>query len=295
MARLVARALLLLGLALAGPAFAGEPLTEAISTLNAVRAERGLDPVVERPELSRAAGNRAAAMARRSTFELETPGAVSIREWLARSGYVPPASRMLLTAGYPDPQLLLESLLGDHSSAGALLDPSVGEIGLGHAAGPYRLRDGRIVTHAWLLILAETRFTPVVDAGDRLLAAINGARGRRGLQAVSLSPALAGAAGDHARDMVARGFFDHLTPDGGNVADRARRHSYDYRKLGENLAVGQATPEAVIRAWTDSPGHASVLFDPQLREVGVGYIPGPLRRPPNTYNHVWVAVFGTRH
>lgn len=295
MIRRLARLLFVLALAAGFPAAAAQDETvTALAALNAARAERGLEPVVERRELSAAARDHAADMARHRSFELETPGAVPLRERLASAGYVPPASRMLLTAGYPDVELLFESLLGEDSSGAVLLDPDVGEIGIGHAPGPYRLADGRIVTHTWLLILAQTRFQPAADPGNRLLAAINRARSLRGVAPVEAVPGLAAAAEDHARDMVARGYFDHQSPEGRNVADRAEKRHYDFRKIGENLAVGQATPDEVVEAWTNSPGHARVLYDPVLREIGIGYMPGPLRRRPQTFNHVWVAVFGTR-
>lgn len=295
MVRRLARLLLVLALAAAVPAAAAEdPTGAAIATLNAARADRGLGPVVERRELSAAASDHAADLARHRSFDLEASGTVPLRERMARAGYVPPASRTLLTAGYPDIGLLFESLLGEDASVAALLDPDVGEIGIGHTPGPYRVADGRIVTHTWLLILAQTRFQPVADPGGRLLAAINRARGQRGIGAVSPVAGLTAAAQDHARDMVARGYFDHQSPEGRSIADRAQGRHYDFRKIGENLAVGQATPDQVVQAWTDSPGHARVLYDPTLREVGIGYLPGPLRKPPQTFNHVWVAVFGTR-
>lgn len=287
-----------LALAVAGPTLATGPAdtsaATAVATLNSARAARGLDPVTERAELSVAAGAHTAGMARRRVFALDLPGAPAIHDRLMRAGYVPPATRMLLTAGYPTAGLLMEGLLHEDSAARTLLDPAIGELGLGHAPGPYRDADGRIVTHAWLLILAETRITPVHDPDDRLLAAVNRARGDRGLPVVKPVTALSAAARDHARDMVDREFFDHRSPDGRNVADRAQRRSYAFRKIGENLAVGQSTPEEVVQAWTDSPGHAAVLYDPDLREIGIGYLPGPLYRRPQTFRHVWVAVFGVR-
>lgn len=290
----VALALAVTGSAPAAGDTASTSSTTAIAALNAARAARGLDPVVERTELSAAAGAHTADMAKRRAFKLDLPGAPTIRDRLMRAGYVPPASRMLLTNGYPDAELLIEGLLGEDSAADALLDPAIGELGLGHAPGPYRDPGGRIVTHAWLLILAETRITPVREPDDGLLAAVNRARGGRGLPAVMSVAALTAAARDHAGDMVARGFFDHRTPDGHDVADRARRQRYAFRKIGENLAVGQSTPDEVVRAWTDSPGHAAVLYDPELREIGIGYLPGPLHQRPQTFRHVWVAVFGAR-
>ncbi len=216
------------------------------------------------------------------------------RDRFLAAGHVPAASRTLLATGYPDAGLLIEALLGEDGTAAALLDPAAGEIGVGYAPGPYRIADGSIVTHAWLLVLSETRFAPVADATDGLLAAINRARGRRGLAPVTPAPELAATALDHAGDMVERGYFGHDAPDGSQVFERARRRGYGFRGLGENLAVGQLSPDEVVEGWTDSPGHAAVLYHLDFREVGVAYLPGPLDAPPRSFRHVWVAVFGVR-
>ena len=285
---------LALGLTAAIPGATADPPQDTIAAVNAARAVRGVAPVVERAELTVAAAAHAEDMARRGYLGLDPPGRGVFRDRFVQANHVPAASRTLLAAGYPDPGLLVESLLGEEGAASALLDPAVGEIGVGYAPGPYRVADGGIVTHAWLLVLAETRFTPIAGATDGLVAAINHARGRRGLPPVTPAQELAATAADHARDMVERGYFGHDAPDGSQVFERAHRRGYGYRGLGENLAVGQGSPEEVVAGWTDSPGHAAVLYHADFREVGAAYLPGPLDAAPRSFRHVWVAVFGVR-
>ncbi len=142
--------------------------------------------------------------------------------------------------------------------------------------------------------MAQTRYDPVPHAEAALIRAVNRARAGRGLPAVVPAPELSAAAAAHAGDMVGRGFFAHLTPDGQDVGDRARRQNYRFRKVGENLAAGDTDPEEVVRGWTDSPGHAAVLYDPGFRELGVGYRAGPVTEPGRSLGQIWVAVFGTR-
>ena len=43
-------------------------------------------------------------------------------------------------------------------------------------------------------------------------------------------------------------------------------------KLGENLARGYQTEDAVVVAWLTSPLHASVIFDAKFRYGGVGRV-----------------------
>ena len=44
-----------------------------------------------------------------------------------------------------------------------------------------------------------------------------------------------------------------------------------YRTAGENIAKGQQTPEAVVKAWMNSSGHRKNILNPSFTEIGVGY------------------------
>lgn len=287
--------LLLLAAALSIPvdAAADDPLAEAIAALNDARAESGLAPVRERPQLSAAARIHIADMVKRGYFDADPPGSRVFRDWFLQSGFVPSATDIIVSAGAPDGTLLIETLLDDPPFRRILLDRHAGEIGIGHRGAAYRAGRDQ-VTDAWVVVMARTRHDPVADAGPRLVAAINRARAARGLPAVAPVPELTAAATAHARDMVERGFFAHRTPDGRDAGDRAHRQNYSYRKVGENLAAGDAEPDGVVQGWTDSPGHAAVMFDPFFRDVGIGYLPGPVTEPKRSLGQIWVAVFGTR-
>ena len=45
-----------------------------------------------------------------------------------------------------------------------------------------------------------------------------------------------------------------------------------YRAAGENIAIGYATPEAVVNAWMNSPGHRANILNPSYTQLGVGYV-----------------------
>jgi uncharacterized protein YkwD len=59
--------------------------------------------------------------------------------------------------------------------------------------------------------------------------------------------------------------------DGSNAADRVTRAGYRWRRLGENIALGQTTPERVVREWVLSPEHCATLMNPAFTEMGVAY------------------------
>ena len=58
----------------------------------------------------------------------------------------------------------------------------------------------------------------------------------------------------------------------------------NWNALGENIARGYATPQAVMAGWMASPGHHDNILGPSYKEIGVGYYSG---------NH-WVQDFGAR-
>ena len=78
---------------------------------------------------------------------------------------------------------------------------------------------------------------------------------------------LRAAAAAHSADMVARGFFDHVSPDGGTLSDRARRTGYGGRTLGEDIGWGTydlGTPSAIVAAWMKSPPHRAIILGGQV-------------------------------
>jgi uncharacterized protein YkwD len=111
---------------------------------------------------------------------------------------------------------------------------------------------------------------------------VNHARGARSRPALAPQPALTLAAGRHARDMVRRRYFAHVSPSGRTLVDRMRSAGYLRRlarswALGETLAWGtgeRAEPAAIVDAWMRSRSHRRVLLSRAYREIGVAVEPG---------------------
>lgn len=53
----------------------------------------------------------------------------------------------------------------------------------------------------------------------------------------------------------------------------------DFTYLGENLSRADYTPDQVMAAWLDSPGHRQNLLDPNFTEVGIGCVPYEASNP----------------
>lgn len=80
---------------------------------------------------------------------------------------------------------------------------------------------------------------------------VNGERKSRGLSLLDMDAALCRAASAHAEDMLARDYFDHLSPEGQDVMDR-------YAAAGGNRWLGVAENIFKCRACPDSPGDPTV-------------------------------------
>ena len=130
----------------------------------------------------------------------------------------------------------------------------------------------------------------------RVLELVNDARaesrrcGRRLFEAVApLTPSrsLTEAASVHARDMAEHGSLDHRGSDGSEPAERVARAGYRWRAVGENVAAGQPSAEAVVDSWLASSGHCANIMAPQFTETGVAFAPVPSGNP----SIYWAQVF----
>ncbi|MDP9347050.1 MAG: CAP domain-containing protein [Actinomycetota bacterium] len=105
---------------------------------------------------------------------------------------------------------------------------------------------------------------------------VNDARARSGRGRLHDAGTLDRAAGEHARDMVRRDFFDHVSPDGSTPAQRARGAGYAGASVGETIAwsSGGATPAAIVSMWMNSAPHRLVLLAGGFDVLGIGVAPG---------------------
>jgi uncharacterized protein YkwD len=92
---------------------------------------------------------------------------------------------------------------------------------------------------------------------------------------------LSQASSGYSADMVARQFFDHVSPDGKTLVDRLTAVGYlgsvDTWAAGENIAWGTgdlSTPRSIVQAWMNSPPHRENILDTTFREIGLGIAAG---------------------
>jgi uncharacterized protein YkwD len=82
---------------------------------------------------------------------------------------------------------------------------------------------------------------------------------------------LEAAALGHSVDMAVHNFFSHTGSDGLSGGDRITQAGYAWHSWAGNIAAGYSTPEAVVQAWLDSPGHCRNIMNPDMVHTGIAY------------------------
>ena len=113
------------------------------------------------------------------------------------------------------------------------------------------------------------------DAAREVFDLLNLARIDAGSDPLAWSAALADVGLAHGLEMYEEGYFSHVSPATGTVADRVGAVGIPYRLVGENLALSP-TPESVHEGLFDSPSHRANMLDDRFTRVGVAAVEGPL-------------------
>lgn len=121
---------------------------------------------------------------------------------------------------------------------------------------------------------SSVRVLGPAKAAESVRCLVNVERKAVGLRALTANARLARAARGHAADMDRRDYFDHASPAGASFDDRVTKSGYRWSTVGENIAAGQTTPRAVVRAWIRSKGHCQNIMSAAYTEIGVGAVAG---------------------
>jgi uncharacterized YkwD family protein len=122
---------------------------------------------------------------------------------------------------------------------------------------------------------------PTSEFATQVVTLVNAERAKAGLSALKTTNAtLTKMAYDKAKDMYDKGYFDHNSPTYGSPFDMMKQYGITFSYAGENIAKGQPTPQEVMTAWMNSPGHRDNILKPNYTTIGVAY-----------YKGVWVQEF----
>jgi hypothetical protein len=110
--------------------------------------------------------------------------------------------------------------------------------------------------------------TVLTKAG--VMAFTNRERRNAGLTVFLADAELDRVALERARDMFAKGYFEHVSPSGESASTVAEDIEYEYITIGENIALGNfADDETLVQAWMDSPGHKANILHNKFTHLGV--------------------------
>ena len=118
---------------------------------------------------------------------------------------------------------------------------------------------------------------PETDAAVRayeqeVIRLVNAERAKYGLAALEEDWELSRVARYKSQDMHDERYFSHTSPTYGTPFEMIRAFGLSYRAAGENIAVGYATPAAVVAGWMTSEGHRANILSSSYTKIGVGYV-----------------------
>lgn len=120
----------------------------------------------------------------------------------------------------------------------------------------------------------------------------NEKRAQAGLPALVENSTLSQAALAKGADMLNKGYWAHVAPDGTQPWSFFTNFGYKYRFAGENLARDFSNPSAAVEAWMNSPSHRENLLSSKYKEIGIGVIEGSLAGVDTT---IIVQFLGTKY
>ncbi|MEH7225697.1 CAP domain-containing protein [Bacillus sp. JJ1566] len=102
----------------------------------------------------------------------------------------------------------------------------------------------------------------------------NNERAKYGLQPLKIDLKLSEVARTKSSDMKKNGYFSHTSPTYGSPFDMMKKFGIQYRAAGENIAMGQRSPQDVVNAWMNSEGHRKNILSSNFTHIGVGHVEG---------------------
>ena len=259
--------------------------------LNAERERAGAPPCRLIPALNLAAQQHAEETDRRGSGG----GTEAVQARLVGMGYLAYTWNESFVVTRGDLREVIAQWRSDRRSRG--MSPQFRDVGIG--ISEYRGAPFYVFLFGWHqgdFFARETAALRNLEAvRAEMLDRVNAARRSAGLAPLRRSPDLDRAAQEHARDLLTRGYYKHVSPEGSTPLSRASAAGYRADLIAENLHERTGPIEVVVEDWLRSPAHRRNLLDPGASDLGVGLAIGPgYGLDPSGYRVVWVQSFGRR-
>ena len=136
-----------------------------------------------------------------------------------------------------------------------------------------------------------------IEFEKELIQLVNNERTKYKLSNLIFNESLTNAARYHANDMAVDNYFHHHTFDRRN--NKLVRVVKTFERIipflgnvilakSENIGAGQESPEKILFAWMNSPGHRANIIDKDAKYIGIGYF----NKSNSKYEHYWVMDTG---
>ena len=118
----------------------------------------------------------------------------------------------------------------------------------------------------------QTSNSSISNYSNQVLQLVNQERAKEGLKALTTASALTSASNKRAQETMQS--FSHTRPNGSSFFTALTEFGVKYSAAGENIAYGQRTPQEVVTAWMNSPGHRANIMNGSFGKLGVGVYQG---------------------
>lgn len=128
-----------------------------------------------------------------------------------------------------------------------------------------------------------TRFNR--EFADKVIELVNVERAKEGLSPLKKDERLVPLCDVRAKEITT--LLSHDRPDGRSWLTIFPEYNVNYSNIAENIAAGQRTPEAVVKAWMDSAPHRASIMSSTYEKIGVScYIDEN-----SEYGYYWEQLF----
>jgi uncharacterized protein YkwD len=259
------------------PQMAPASRTTLLAAINRERARSGVRRLALSRELDRVAQARAAEIGRRGAIPgpSDSNELYKVEHQIVATGYRPQGWTESLTVTSGDAEVVI-GFWRQGDSFQAAMSRDYADVGIGIAsvqgvplyeflfAWPQREVYARQI--AGLADLAAVR--------KEMFERVNAVRAAAGLEPVVADPHLEIAAQKHADDMLARRYYNHLTPEGLTPRDRIEDAGLFSSLVAENIAEGEFSVAEVMDGWMKSEEHRANILNPRVTALGVGLAVG---------------------
>lgn len=132
----------------------------------------------------------------------------------------------------------------------------------------YNVGSNGVISNDKDVIDSPSESTGTEAYAKEVLQIVNQERQAAGKAPLEWDDELSICAAERAKELVEK--FSHTRPDGSSCFTILKENGIQYLTAGENIAMGQTSPEQVMNSWMNSTGHKNNILSSSYGKIGVG-------------------------